>query len=67
MPQVADESIHAVWAKTNSTMSREEAAKWVVLRMANPIVSVEGMIGSEAAALGDRFLFQQIPPMTSGR
>ena len=48
-------------------MSREEAAKWVVLRMANPIVSVKGMIGSEAAALGDRFLFQQIPPMTSGR
>ncbi len=36
-------------------MSRSEAAKWVELWMAYPMVPVDGTMVLEAAVLGDRF------------
>jgi predicted nucleic acid-binding protein len=53
--QVAAEFIRAASSKKNSSMSRAEAAKWVELWMAYPMVSVDGAMVLEAAALGDRF------------
>ena len=53
--QVAAEFIRAASSKKNSTVSRAVAAKWVELWMAYPMVSVDGEIVLEAAALGDRF------------
>ncbi len=53
--QVAAEFIRAASSKRNSTMSRTEAAKWVELWMAYPMLSVDGTMVLDAAALGDRF------------
>jgi predicted nucleic acid-binding protein len=53
--QVAAEFIRAASSKKNSTMSHAEAAKWVELWMAYPMVPVDGTMVLEAAALGDRF------------
>jgi predicted nucleic acid-binding protein len=53
--QVAAEFIRAASSKKNSTMSRAEAAKWVELWMAYPMVSVDGTMVLESATLGDRF------------
>jgi predicted nucleic acid-binding protein len=53
--QVAAEFIRAASSKKNSTMSRAEAANWVELWMAYPMVPVDGTMVLEAAALGDRF------------
>ena len=53
--QVAAEFIRAASSKRNIAMSRAEAAKWVELWMAYPMVSVDGTLIPEAAALGERF------------
>ena len=53
--QVAAEFIRAASSKKNSAMSRAEAAKWVELWMAYPMMAVDGTMVLEAAALGERF------------